>query len=118
MNAQPLWAGRESRASSAVALARSPAVLAKIATPDPIPSPREVFRVGNPVALKRSFPGLWAEYLRQNFTSPGQVQRAFPGIDEKTCRDWWSGKRNPTGCFVAAVVARDPAAMSILGRTA
>ena len=43
---------------------------------------------------------------------------AFLGIDEKTCRDWWSGKRNPTGCFVAAVVARDPAAMTILGRTA
>lgn len=93
-------------------------MLAKIATPDPTPSPREAFRVGNPVALKRSFPGPWAEYLRLNFTSPGQVQRAFPGIDGKTCRDWWSGKRTPSGCFVTAVVARDPAAMTILGRTA
>jgi hypothetical protein len=93
-------------------------VLAKIATPDPTPSPREAFRVGNPVALKHSFPGPWAEYLRLNFTSPGQVQRAFPGIDEKTCRDWRSGKRTPSGCFVTAVVARDPAAMTILGRTA
>ena len=79
---------------------------------------RKEIRVMNPVALKRSFPSLWAEYLRANFTSPGAVSRAFPGIDEKTCRDWWSGKRNPSGCFVAAVVSRDMRAMEILGREA
>jgi hypothetical protein len=71
-----------------------------------------------PVALRRSFPSLWAEYLRANFASARAVSRAFPGLDEKTCRDWWNGKRAPSGSFVAAVVARDPRAMEILGRDA
>jgi hypothetical protein len=67
-------------------------------------------------AIRQSFPELWAQYLRATFASPGAVSRAFPGVDEKTCRDWWAGKRNPSGCFVAAVVASDPAAIEILGR--
>lgn len=70
----------------------------------------------NPVALRRSFPSLWAEYLRTNFASAWQVKLAF-GIDEHSARDWWHGKRVPAGCFVAAVIKRDPAAMKILGRT-
>ena len=45
------------------------------------------------------------------------VERAF-GIDSHTARDWWHGKRDPSGSFVAAVVARDPGAMKILGGAA
>lgn len=82
------------------------------------PATRREIRVMNAVALRRSFPGLWAEYLRANFASAYAVHRAFPGLDEKTCRDWWNGKSAPSGCFVAAVVAADPSAMKTLGRTA
>ena len=69
----------------------------------------------NAVSLRRSFPGLWAQYLRENFASAYAVHRAFPGLDEKTCRDWWHGKAAPSGCFVAAVVAADPNAIKVLG---
>lgn len=82
------------------------------------PATRREIRVMNAVALRRSFPGLWAEYLRENFASAYAVHRAFPGLDEKTCRDWWNGKSAPSGCFVAAVVAADPNAMKTLGRIA
>lgn len=71
----------------------------------------------NAVALRRSFPALWAEYLRANFASAYFVHKAFPGLDEKTCRDWWNGKAAPSGCFVAAIVAADPKAIETLGRT-
>jgi hypothetical protein len=72
----------------------------------------------NAVSLRRSFPGLWAEYLRENFASAYAVHRAFPGLDEKTCRDWWNGKSAPSGVFVAVVVKADPRALEILGRDA
>lgn len=87
----------------------------KVNTDDPELSPRKEIRVMNAVALRRSFPALWASYLRANFASAYAVHKAFPGLDEKTCRDWWNGKRDPSGSFVAAVVARDPNAMKILG---
>jgi hypothetical protein len=67
------------------------------------------------VACRRSFPALWAEYLRENFRTAYAVERAF-GIDSHTARDWIGGKRDPSGSFVAAVVAHDPKAIEILGR--
>jgi hypothetical protein len=82
------------------------------------PETRREIRVMNAVALRRSFPGLWAEYLRENFASAYAVHRAFPGLDEKTCRDWWNGKSAPSGVFVAVVVKADPRALEILGRDA
>lgn len=90
-------------------------VRANVNAPKPIEPTRREIRVMNAVALRRSFPGLWAEYLRANFASAYAVHRAFPGLDEKTCRDWWNGKSAPSGCFVAAVVAADPDAIKILG---
>lgn len=68
----------------------------------------------NAVAIRRSFPLLWAEYLRERYRTAYAVQRAF-GIDGKTARDWIGGKRDPSGSFVATVVARDPDAIKILG---
>ena len=64
-----------------------------------------------------AFRSRWAEYLRGKYESAYAVHKAFPGLDEKTCRDWWNGKAAPSGCFVAAVVAADPAAIETLGRT-
>lgn len=69
------------------------------------------------VAIRRSFPAAWAEYLRANYRTAYAVQRAF-GIDSKTARDWIGGKRDPSGSFVAAVIAADPNAIRILGRSA
>lgn len=74
--------------------------------------------VWSATAFRRSFPELWGEYLRETYRTAYAVQRAFPGIDSKTARDWIGGKRDPSGSFVAAVVARDPNALKILGRTA
>jgi hypothetical protein len=68
--------------------------------------------------LRRSFPLLWAEYLRERYGTAYAVQRAFPGIDSKTARDWISGKRDPSGSFVAAAIKADDHALDILGRTA
>jgi hypothetical protein len=77
----------------------------------------DISPVWNAVAFRRSFPDLWAEYLRETYRTAYGVQRAF-GIDSKTARDWISGKRDPSGSFVAAVCARDPRAIEILGRAA
>lgn len=66
-------------------------------------------------ARRDAFRALWAEYLQGKYENAWQVHRAF-GIDEHSARDWWHGKRVPAGCFVAAVIKRDPAAMKILGR--
>ena len=79
-------------------------------------SPREVSPVWNAHAFRRSFPLRWAEYLRKHYGTAYAVERAFPGIDGKTARDWISGKRNPSGSFVAAVIKQDATAMEILGR--
>jgi hypothetical protein len=66
-------------------------------------------------SLRHTFPVLWAEYLKATYGSAYAVKQAFPEIDAKTARDWVNGKCNPSGCFVAAVVAADPNAIKILG---
>lgn len=84
---------------------------------DCAPSCRDISPVWNACAFRRSFPAAWAQYLRDTYRTAYAVERAF-GIDGKTARDWINGKRDPSGSFVAAVVARDPNAMKILGRAA
>ena len=79
------------------------------------PSCGEVSPGWNAASFRRTFPELWARYLRANYRTAYAVQKAFPGIDSKTARDWISGKRDPSGSFVAAVIARDPDAIKILG---
>lgn len=76
---------------------------------------REISPVWNATAFRRSFPERWGQYLRETFGTAYAVQKAFPGIDSKTARDWIGGKRDPSGSFVATVVARDPDAIKILG---
>ena len=67
------------------------------------------------MAFRRSFPDRWAQYLKDTYVTAYAVKKAFPGIDSKTARDWIGGKRDPSGSYVATVVARDPDAMKILG---
>lgn len=79
---------------------------------------RDISPVQNVMSFRRSFPDRWAEYLRETYRTAYGVQKAFPGIDSKTARDWISGKRDPSGSFVALVIEKDPSAIEILGRTA
>ena len=99
-------------AEGGVALAASPAVLANVNAPDAAGKTGN-FPVWNTSAFRRSFPAAWAAYLHKTFRTAYAVEKAF-GIDSKTARDWWSGKRDPSGSFVAVVVARDPDALAIL----
>ena len=93
----------------------------KTITPDAAPSCGDISPVGqtlpaawNAAAFRRSFPEQWGQYLRQTYRTAYAVQKAF-GVDSKCARDWIGGKRDPSGSFVAAVVARDPNAIKILG---
>lgn len=88
-----------------------------VSTDSPAPDRRDISLAQNVLAFRRSFPDRWAEYLRETYRTAYAVERAF-GIDSKTARDWVSGKRDPSGSFVATVIARDPNAIAILGRTA
>lgn len=71
--------------------------------------------VWNTDAIRRSFPHQWSEYCKQTFKTAYGIQKAFPGLDSKTARAWIKGDHGPSGCFVAAVVSRDPEALKILG---
>lgn len=97
------------------ALRQSFAVSGQTATPAPAPHSRDISPPLNVAAFRRSFPERWAEYLRETYRTAYAVQKAFPGIDSKTARDWISGKRDPSGSFVASVIARDPDAIKTLG---
>ena len=88
----------------------------KADTPAPVAEGGTFPPVLNVAALRRSFPALWAEYLRDRYKTAYAVQKAFPGIDSHTARDWLAGKRDPSGSFVAAVINRDDRALEILGR--
>ena len=79
------------------------------------PSSGDISPVWNAGSFRRSFPAAWAAYLRETYRTAYAVERAF-GIDSKTARDWINGKRDPSGSFVAAVVAADPNAIKTLGR--
>jgi len=81
----------------------------------PVPSSGGFPPVWNADAIRRSFPRQWSEYCKATFRTAYGIQKAFPGIDSKTARAWIKGDHGPSGCFVAAVVARDPDAIKILG---
>lgn len=93
-------------------------VLAKVNAPDAAASGGKFPPIHNVAAIRRSFPDNWAEYLKLTYKTAYGVKKAFPGIDSKTARDWISGKRDPSGSFVAAVINADDSALDILGRTA
>jgi hypothetical protein len=106
-----------SHLSASVALASSPPVLEKIATPDAAASwgevsPRE--QGWNVAAYRRSFPDLWGQYLKDRYKTAYAVRKAFPGIDGKTARDWIGGKRDPHASYVIAEVTREEAALEAL----
>lgn len=93
----------------------SVAYASEVNTDRPGPSCREVSPGWNAASFRRTFPERWAQYLRETCRTAYGVQKAFPGIDSHTARDWISGKRDPKGSFVASAIARDPDAIKILG---
>ena len=84
-------------------------------TPANSPSRGEVSPGWDVASFRRTFPDLWAQYLKDRYHTAYGVRKAFPGIDSHTARDWISGKRDPSGSFVAVAIARDPDAIKILG---
>ena len=96
-------------------LASEPPSLRKVNAAPVVPSSGDISPVWKTVAFRRSFPAAWAQYLKDNYRTAYAVEKAF-SIDSKTARDWINGKRDPSGSFVAAVVAADPNAIKTLGR--
>ena len=63
---------------------------------------------------RRAFPVRCAELIKSHIgTSPSKIA-VFFDIDEKTARDWLSGKAAPSGPFVAIICARIPGAAAYL----
>lgn len=91
------------------------AVYVQPATPAHEAGRRDISPQLNVMAFRRSFPERWAQYLRDAYGTAYAVQKAFPGIDSKTARDWINGKRDPSGSFVAMVIDRDADAIKTLG---
>ena len=103
-----------SRLSASVALARSPAVLAKIATPDAAMSV-DIYsgRRADPRAFQRLYPDRWHGFLKAHFRNSVEVA-AFFDVTEKTARLWLEGCNAPRGWAVAYAVTRLPTAAKYL----
>lgn len=112
--AAPVLAQAEPRVSASVALARSPVVLAKIATQGAddtsgIYSGRRC----DPRAFQRLYPDRWHEFLKAHFRNSVEVA-AFFDVNEKTARLWLEGCNAPRGWAVAYAVTRLPSAAKYL----
>lgn len=95
----------------ALALAKSPAVLAKATVPGPNLSFGEI-----PVDLHRFrtvFPDRWQALLHQHFRGPSHVA-VFFDVSEKSARDWWNGITGPHGATALVAVATIPGALQAL----
>lgn len=98
----------------ALALAKSPAVLAKATAPAPGQSsgkfsgvPCDLFR------LKAVFPDRFAALLNSHFRNAAEVA-VFFDRDEKTARNWMAGITSPNGAATLYAVAAIPGALQAL----
>lgn len=60
--------------------------------------------------MRRRLPDEWAGFLRQHFNSDVRMIRALFGCDEKTARDWLSGKHGVNGAPLLMLIRENPAA--------
>lgn len=60
--------------------------------------------------MRRRLPDEWAGFLKQHFNSDVRMIRAFFGCDEKTARDWLSGKHGVNGAPLLKLIRQVPAA--------
>lgn len=69
--------------------------------------------------LRRRLPNEWAGFLRQHFNSDVRLIRAFFDCDERTARDWLSGRHGVNGAPLLMLVRKVPAARAFfLGEAA
>ena len=110
MTARPALSVPSSVGSSggAVALARSPQVLEKIATVDAALSsgvfPADLH------GMRRRLPDEWAGFLKQHFNADIRLIRTFFDCDERTARDWLAGRHGVNGAPLLKLIRQVPAA--------
>lgn len=69
--------------------------------------------------IRRRLPDEWAGFLRQHFNSDVRLIRAFFDCDERTARDWLSGRHGVNGAPLLKLVRQVPAARAFfLGEVA
>lgn len=69
--------------------------------------------------LRRRLPDEWAGFLRQHFNADVQLIRAFFDCDERTARNWLSGRHGVNGAPLLKLVRQVPAARAFfLGEAA
>lgn len=69
--------------------------------------------------MRRRLPDEWAGFLRQHFNSDVRLIRAFFDCDERTARDWLSGKHGVNGAPLLLLVRHSPEARAhFLGEAA
>lgn len=69
--------------------------------------------------LRRRLPNEWAGFLRQHFNADVRLIRAFFDCDERTARDWLSGRHGVNGAPLLMLVRKVPAARAFfLGEAA
>lgn len=60
--------------------------------------------------MRRRLPDEWAGFLKHHFNSDVRMIRAFFGCDEKTVRDWLSGKHGVNGAPLLKLIRENSAA--------
>jgi hypothetical protein len=60
--------------------------------------------------MRRRLPDEWAGFLKQHFNADVRMIRAFFGCDEKTARDWLSGKHGVNGAPLLMLIRENRAA--------
>ncbi len=63
--------------------------------------------------LRRRFPSRWAGFLRAHFSGPPHVA-VFFSVDDRTARDWWSGKHGVNSAPVIFAMRAIPGAVAEL----
>ena len=71
------------------------------------------FRPFDMHGLRRSFPDLWAEFLKANFRDARHVAFMFD-VTERTAQNWLHGSNSPRPEFVLKVVKRMPIEAAML----
>lgn len=114
MTAHALSGLAESPGRGGVSLAKSPAVLEKIASPS-FNMSSDIYsgRRADPRAFQHLYPDLWHGFLKAHFRNSVEVA-AFFDVTEKTARLWMEGCNAPRGWAVAYAVTRLPTAAKYL----
>lgn len=68
--------------------------------------------------IRRRLPDEWAAFLRAHFNGNVRLIRAFFGCDEKTARDWLSGKHGVNGAPLLMLIRGDARARAFFMRDA